>query len=184
MFNDLKSAFDLEGSTMREKGIAIGKAIVSGIAAGITGAAKFATFASQIMAGNVVGAVAGVLKNRSPSRVMKEQGWYAGIGLGAGWVSAMPRVESMVQRSVGGVVSRVSPGMGPAMFDAGPSLAGASPVALSAGGFGGGAVSVEFGDIIIQPPAGTETPEAYGTETRRAVRREVEMLLTELALQT
>lgn len=113
---------DKAGGLLYIGGVAIGKGLDDGMAAGIDTNAAIALYQAELMAQQVIGKVRNTLKMQSPSRVMMELGGYVAQGLALGITGGAPSVA----KAAGGLASGIAGAFGanPTLATSGPGAAG------------------------------------------------------------
>jgi len=185
-WEDLSAIWSAKGLSLSDKAFGIGKNIVMGLVNGLKELALLPVRQAESIASSVLSAFRSTFQERSPAKTTIDIGANVGKGLPIGIVSQASAAERAIEKyygtnsSVMGAFSDVAipqPNYGEAIA----AFAGGNN-SSAAGASARGDISVSFGDINVQAPT-SATPEAYGEAARRAVRREVEMLLAELELQ-
>lgn len=162
-FRPITDILNNQSLTLGEKALAIGRAIVTGIGNGIKNAAGLALEAIGGLGDQLVAKLSGVLQIQSPSRVFARLGAQTAAGFSMGLTAQ----SDSFMRGIN---------LGPMVRGVG-NMAAANDV----GGLGGGGpIRVTFGDIHIH---GGSDPRETADLARRAIREEVEAVLTSLALE-
>lgn len=173
-FERLGEIFDSSSMTLGEKALAIGKAVVTGIAGGIWSLITLPADALASMGSKALDALKGIFQIASPSRATERMGVQLGRGLMAGVDSTQGSVAAasagMARASLGGVDSG---------FAFGPQMSGLR----GGGGDGGGFGPSQFSFSLTQQISGGESAEETGRVAAREARREFEAMFRQLALE-
>jgi tape measure domain-containing protein len=103
--NGLSKAIDDKAPQIRAAGKKLAMSIVNGITFGLAGKVGEVAGKAREMASNAIGAIKGIFKSESPSKVMIEEGKNVGDGLVIGLARSIPKVSGAAEDVASSAVS-------------------------------------------------------------------------------